>query len=290
MNLLFQAILITYFALIHIPSISLASWTSKSKAIYSEVCIEQLSQLPKPLDKNRLKKLCGRAIGREQCKSVWKQPIFSFDFPTKANEPKKILVIAVIHGDEGLGGTVANRWMERLTRIKSRNHWRVIPLLNPDGLQLATRMNARGVDINRNFPSKDWKHNALRYWRGKKNSDPRRYPGPAGASEPETQCVLNHINDFDPDFMVAIHTPYGVLDFDGPKIKFPRFSDLPWRSLGTFPGSLGRYLWVDNRIPVLTVELRNEKLLQSLDSIHKLQDITGTVAIRSNQSIIRTGK
>lgn len=50
----------------------------------------------------------------------------------------------------------------------------IAPLVNPDGFLSAspTRVNASGVDINRNFPTKDWQASAIRQWiaRGKKTS------------------------------------------------------------------------------------------------------------------------
>ena len=178
---------------------------------------------------------------------------------------------------------MARRWMERLVDLNARNSWRIIPIANPDGLAKKTRMNARGVDLNRNFPSLDWDALAHKYWVEKKNKDPRRNPGTSGGSEPETKCLMEHLTDFKPDFIVAIHTPYGVLDFDGPKISVPRYKWLPWVSLGTFPGSLGRYMWKDQRVPVLTVELRDASILEKMDDVDFLQDIAGTVAIRSSK-------
>jgi murein peptide amidase A len=86
--------------------------------------------------------------------------------------------------------------------------------------------------------------------------------------------VIAQIKDFKPEFIVSNHTPYRVLDFDGPKMPFPRYGDLPWRALGNFPGSLGRYMWRDYQIPVLTVEL-GEKMIDG----DALQDLIGTFAI-----------
>ena len=164
----------------------------------------------------------------------------------------------------------------------------MIPSANPDGYFKRTRMNANGVDINRNFPTKDWEELALKRWKTKKKSDPRKYPGAAANSQPETQCLVNHIEDFQPDFIISIHTPLGVLDFDGPKnLKLPKFKPLPWISLGNYPGSLGRYMWKERKVPVLTIELNNELAVYNLEKFDRLQDISGTVAI---QAIKKTEK
>ncbi|MDB9786942.1 hypothetical protein OAB57_02450, partial [Bacteriovoracaceae bacterium] len=91
------------------------------------------------------------------------------------------------------------------------------------------------------------------------------------------------IGDFDPHFIISIHTPLGILDFDGPKLKFPpKHKKLPWLRLGNFPGSLGRYMWRDAKVPVLTIELKGKHSLKDLDAIDQLQDISGLVAIMSN--------
>ena len=123
-------------------------------------------------------------------------------------------------------------------------------------------------------------------------SDPRRYPGPQAASEPETKCLLKHIDEFKPDIVISVHTPLGVLDLDGPKMKNPPpFKPLPWTSLGNFPGSLGRYMWADRRIPVLTIELKGNEDLKKLEAFDKLQDISGTIAIQADQlrqNVIKT--
>lgn len=182
-------------------------------------------------------------------------------------------------------GSVARSWMERLTKIEPRNSWRIVPILNPDGLAKNTRTNARGIDLNRNFPTKDWEIDALKYWETKAKKDKRRFPGQSPNSEPETKCAIAQIEDYKPSFIISIHTPYAVLDFDGPEIKLPRFKELPWISLGNYPGSLGRFMWVDQKQPVLTVELKGKGSAEKLDVFDKLQDLSGDMAIQSEQKI-----
>lgn len=195
---------------------------------------------------------------------------------TKNPTGKRILVFGLIHGDEVESEELANHWINRLSRLEPSNHWRILPSLNPDGKKLKTRGNANGVDINRNFPTKDWDEVALKHWNEKLKSNNRRYPGPSAGSEAETKCAIKHIEEFKPDVIVAIHTPYGLLDFDGPSEKIKNktvpFKSLPWRRLGTFTGSLGRYMWDEREVPVLTIELRPGSLKRNLAEFLWLQD------------------
>jgi len=105
----------------------------------------------------------------------------------------------------------------------------------------------------------------------------------------KTKCAIAHIDEYKPDLILAIHTPYGVLDFDGPKISPPSFSGMPWKSLGTFPGSLGRYMWTDRSKPTLTIELHGNTVAEKLEQFDRLQDITGDIAIKS-EKILKEGQ
>jgi hypothetical protein len=217
--------------------------------------------------------VCAKFKVSPKCKSLEGETIPFYEKEGKSKTLKRILVFGQIHGDEADAGKLAARWIKRLDRIDPSNTWRILPRLNPDGFRLKTRANARGVDLNRNFPTTAWDQWALREWEKKYKKNPRRYPGAAGGSEPETQCAVESIADFRPDIVVSIHTPYGLLDFDGPKIRFPKFSSLPWHLLGQFPGSLGHYMWIDRGVPVLTVELSPSSLRTHLGEFERLQDL-----------------
>lgn len=244
-----------------------------------DTCLETIDSTVRPLNRDRLKSFCENVKRLDACKSTEGRPIQHVESDNGgARSPKRILVFGMIHGDEPLAGEMALEWAERLKTITHRNSWRVVPMVNPDGLNLKTRMNAHGVDLNRNFPTKDWSEEAIGFWKKTSKSDPRRFPGTTAASEAETKCVIAQIKDFKPDFIVSIHTPYKVLDFDGPKMSFPRYKDLPWRALGNFPGSLGRYMWRDFQVPVLTVELGT-----SMVDSAQLQDIVGGFAIEASR-------
>jgi hypothetical protein len=241
----------------------------------TRICENSLKQLPRKADVADLFGVCQSASLLTACQSRNGEPIFHFDRQADKSRGLRILCFAVMHGDEALGGSIAAAWAARLARISPRNTWRIIPVLNPDGLGRGTRTTANGVDINRNFPTRDFESQALSYWRNNSKENPGKYPGATAASESETRCALQHIETFAPDMIVAIHTPLGLLDFDGPRVKPPRNTPLPWVRLGHYPGSLGRYMWHERGTPVLTIELKGA---ENLDELDHLQDISGFIA------------
>jgi protein MpaA len=249
-----------------------------------QVCVRQMTAMPGKADAADINAACAKVLQLEGCSSVNSVPIYYFEKLGNAKNPKRIMAQALIHGDELQAGSLARAWMLRLQKIDPRNTWWVIPVINPDGLNKQTRMNANGVDLNRNFPTKDWQENAQKYWKKQMHSDPRRFPGETPASEVETKCMMRFLDQFKPDFVISVHTPLGVLDLDGPRVSNPPpFRPLPWTALGNFPGSLGRYMWVDRKIPVLTIELKGKSGVHNLEEFDRLQDISGTVAIQANQ-------
>jgi protein MpaA len=255
-----------------------------SQAELTKFCNGELGSLPGPYTKSALNEVCQFVDQLDTCRSINGAPIIHYDrIGTDKLHGKKILALSLIHGDEFPAGSVSRAWMARLQSIDPRNTWRVLPLLNPDGLKAKTRYNADKVDLNRNFPSKDWDSEALKYWEKSTKKDPRRFPGKTAASEPETRCLMRHIDEFKPDFIISVHTPLGVLDFDGPHVGNPGFKPLPWVGLGNYAGSLGRYMWVNHNVPVLTIELKGNTGIKRLEEFDLLQDISGTVAIQAGK-------
>ena len=169
----------------------------------------------------------------------------------------RVLVIGGIHGDELSSAAVALHWIGLAKQLPADVHWRFIPVLNPDGLMAkpAKRVNANGVDLNRNFPTPFWERDAKVYWEKRTGKDPRRWPGLKPLSEPETQFLFNEMTRFKPNLIVSIHAPYGVLDFDGPTVPPSKLGRLYLDQVGIFPGSLGNYGGVHKGMPVVTIEL-----------------------------------
>jgi hypothetical protein len=170
---------------------------------------------------------------------------------------RRVLVIGGIHGDELSSASLVVHWIGHAEQTPAELEWRFVPLVNPDGAlrKRPTRTNARGVDLNRNFPTAGWARQAPRYWIERTRRDPRRFPGPAPLSEPESRWLHGQMEQWKPDLVVSVHAPYGVLDFDGPSIAPQRLGRLYLDQIGIFPGSLGNYGGLHKGVPVVTIEL-----------------------------------
>lgn len=194
--------------------------------------------------------------------------------PLGSKKPQaRILVLGGIHGDEYSSVSIAFKWMAKLDRYHSGLfHWKIIPLVNPDGLlrKKSRRTNGSGVDLNRNFSPGKNNTASLNYWKNKTYKDSRRYPGPKPLSEPETRLIVNLIEEFKPDAIVAIHAPYGILDFDGPHKAPGHLGPLHLKLLGTYPGSLGNYAGLQLGKPVITIELPYAGIMPTKNEISKI--------------------
>jgi murein peptide amidase A len=239
--------------------LSIAVVAGENPVQIGDLCQKQLKSFSGKFDEKALSRYCAKMSILDDCQSVEGVPIYHYEKKGTHKAQQRILVFSLIHGDEAPAGSVVRFWLERLDGIDPRNSWRVVPVLNPDGVKLKTR---------------DWQEKAKLFWTNDAKKNPRRFPGDLAASEPETKCALKHIEDFKPHMVVAIHTPLKVLDFDGPKIKPPKFDYLPWKTLGHYPGSLGRLMWFERKVPVITMEMK-EDLPTSNQPFLELQDIIG---------------
>ena len=68
-----------------------------------------------------------------------------------SNYEKKVLVIGVFHGDEPQGEYFINSYLKKNPK-NGKNAVYYIPCLNKS----KCRKNSNGIDLNRNFPTKNW--------------------------------------------------------------------------------------------------------------------------------------
>ena len=113
-------------------------------------------------------------------------------------KPKRVLlVLGQMHGDEPAGRDTALQIARKMRPRAGTGVW-VVPSMNPDGRARHRRTNARGVDLNRNWPTSGW-------IRGTKGS--RTYGGPKKASERETRAMMRFLKKYKPDYIASIHQP-----------------------------------------------------------------------------------
>jgi hypothetical protein len=220
-----------------------------------------------------------RHLSDTGARSVRGQAILMKEYPPlKTRKPiGRVLLIGGTHGDEYAAVSIVFKWMQTLDRYHSGMfHWHVTPLLNPDGLLLhrpSVRLNDNGVDLNRNMPSPDWYRETADYWKSR-SFDPRRYPGTAPLSEPESRWLYDEIRNFQPHAIVSVHAPYGILDFDGPPVGPTDIGYLHIKLIGVYPGSLGNFAGIQHDIPVITVELPHAGIMPTHAQIsHMWRDL-----------------
>ena len=177
----------------------------------------------------------------------------------------KVLVIGVFHGDEPQGKYLIDKYLS----VNSFNVSKLfIPCLNPDGMKNNTRTNANGVDLNRNFPTKNWGEDT-----SKAGSNPENYyGGKSPASEIETQFVVDIIEKYKPELILTLHAPYKIVNYDGPAeeiakkisaiIGYPVEASIGYPT----PGSFGTYCGVERNIPTITLELDEEISVDKLEA------------------------
>jgi len=154
--------------------------------------------------------------------------------------PLRVLVVGSVHGDEPAGVRVARR-LTASPPVPRAALW-ILPALNPDGLAAGTRGNARGVDLNRNFPFA---------WRP---LDGLEYSGAHPLSEPESRAAARLTRRLHPNLTIWFHQPFGLVARSGgdPEIerRFSQLVGLPLAPLYRPPGSASS--WQNQVLPQST--------------------------------------
>lgn len=169
----------------------------------------------------------------------------------------RLLLFAGLHGEEPETTYALSRALRQITAPSP--HCAIVLAANPDGLLRGTRGNARGVDLNRNFPARNWQPNPVMHRSTLEDpSDIRLSPGAEPGSEPETRSLIALIEEIEPEQVVALHAPLACIDDArgsrlgrrlADRTGMPLVSDVGYPTPGSF-GSWG----ADRDLPVITYE------------------------------------
>jgi protein MpaA len=249
----------------------------ESQTSIARLC-KSLATNYKPLKWDPVGDGCGQGIPwKSKFKSHDQHPLIWAEYGSGSNTT---LILGGVHPDELTPIPIAFRMASHLHKNPHlvTEHSRVIvaPLVNPDGFirKTASRTNRQGVDLNRNFFTRDWYSSAKSWWAHKRDRSPRHFPGYIPNSEIETLFQIWLIDTFKPDKIISIHAPLGFYDYDGPGerrnfgltesetkakelVHSMSASSRNYKIVdySFYPGSLGNYAGNERGIPTITLEL-----------------------------------
>jgi protein MpaA len=173
-----------------------------------------------------------------------------------------VLVFGCIHGDECAGRKVAPI---SLGCPDPHSNVFVVPNLDPDGLAQGTRLNGRGVDLNRNFPIA---------WRPISERGGPQYSGPRPFSEPETRLAARIVRRLRPEVTIWFHQhagprpPVRAWGQSAPEGRhFAELARIPFHLLPWLDGTAPN--WQNHRFPgsrSFVVELPPGPLSKAMES------------------------
>lgn len=182
------------------------------------------------------------------------------------NTNSSTLVIGCFHGDEPQGKYL----IEEYLKLNPDSKLMFIPCLNEYGVKHNIRTNENGVDLNRNFPTKNWILSEKDNFFG----------GTSPASEEETKFVIDIVEKHNPQIILTLHAPYKVVNYDGDarelSEKISKIIGYPVEeSIGyPTPGSFGTWAGIEKGIKTITLELNEEcdvkELIEPVFNIFKM--------------------
>jgi len=167
-----------------------------------------------------------------------------------------VVVIGVFHGDEPQGEYLVNKYLAE----NFNTNILFIPRLN----SCNTRVNKNGVDLNRNFPTKNWELSEKNEYFG----------GETPASEKETKFIIETVEKYNPQSILSLHAPYKVVNYDcgeGCDLdiveRISKIMNYPIEeSIGyPTPGSFGTWAGIERNILTITLELDEEIDVKELE-------------------------
>jgi hypothetical protein len=176
---------------------------------------------------------------------------------------KRILLIGGIHGNEYSSISIIFKWITILNQYHTDSyHWQIVPLLNPDGLlqKLSKRVNANGIDLDRNFSVNADAGEDQDSQYGEENS----------LWEPESLWLAEEIKRYRPDAIITVHAPNSSHAYKLLNNYQPELGAQYQNTIATFPGSFNQYVGARIDIPILTVELPYADVMPTKSEINEI--------------------
>lgn len=128
-------------------------------------------------------------------------------------DAERVLVVSgQMHGNEWPGPLVVKRIRGIDVSPTGPTQVWTVRTMNPDGARSGGRYNARGVDLNANFPY-EWRHFSR---------SSGRYAGTRPASEPETRAMMRFLRWVQPDLVISFHGFSTSVDTTGGGLRAAR--------------------------------------------------------------------
>lgn len=189
---------------------------------------------------------------------------------------KRIMLIGGVHGNETEGVRFmvdfcreieqaekkATGGLKKIGMYKIEDYsFYLMPVMNPDGFFGFKRQNDNQVDLNRNMPTKDFTTDI---------KEEKYFPGNEAGSEPETQALLQALEEFKPQYIISFHSWKPMINLNGPARPFGKvmYKKLPYELTEDIgyptPGSLGTWAGWERKIPTITLEFERGLDLDSI--------------------------
>lgn len=165
----------------------------------------------------------------------------------------QVLILGGVHGNEPEGVIAALGLVQKFIQAYTyKLRTTLVPMFNLDGILAQNRRNARGVDLNRNLPTKDWTREV---------KEEKYFPGTEPNSEPENKALVSWIDEHKPNLIISLHSWHPLLNINGncrPEAEilarltgYEIKEDIGYPT----PGCLGTYCGLERDIPTLTYEI-----------------------------------
>ncbi|MDA0375321.1 MAG: M14 family zinc carboxypeptidase [Planctomycetota bacterium] len=170
---------------------------------------------------------------------------------------RRVLWVGGIHGNE-VEWVIATEELPAafagVRGLSDRVTLTIVEDVNPDGRAARSRGNAHGIDLNRNYPARNFAASPTN--------------GDEPLCEPESRVLHDLIVRLDPHVVIVAHSwgrradgPPCFINFDGPAEHLARrfgelsgYAVVPSENIHGTPGSLGSFVGIDRRTPILTLE------------------------------------